>query len=396
MKKALLVVLLICVAFTSVLAGDLKYLFTDLDQHVEILNGFLPTLLGMGASFEGLALVEDQLTQLQAYAAGGYTQRKAYQNPLDGSVLSQDFLVFDLWQARLTLKFLQGFGGKSEISSKDLLTAYAGYEGRWEMPVDSMVAGLQRLNGIMVTVPTIDLWTADSQAAAGSVRNSAIYPELAAPSIFASTFFGGLKLNMMQDDGVTSNGLSVDLSLKATFPAISTNSLSFWSANLNVVGGYTIFQLQSLGKDPQNIFSVVAVDRFCVNYTDGDAVPAFIQGSVSLGRKVRGFNSNTYNTNFTVVNNLDIRLSGPDRMLSFLDGIFPRINLFFDMGFNSGKLFNCNVENSYFLCSTGVQVTVSFMDFIDLGLQCAYLIKGTNLVNPDSNIQMGATFFLDF
>ena len=129
---------------------------------------------------------------------------------------------------------------------------------------------------------------------------------------------------------------------------------------------------------------------------------------VSLGRNVRGFNTNSFNTNFTVVNNLDIRLAGPEPVM---DGIFPRLNIFFDMGWHAGNYFNTGhngisaktasaMAEKYglerFLCSTGFQLEMCFFDFIDLGFQLAYLINGANPRNPGSSFITGATFFLDF
>ena len=49
-----------------------------------------------------------------------------------------------------------------------------------------------------------------------------------------------------------------------------------------------------------------------------------------------------------------------------------------------------------FLCSTGVQLEMSFFDMFDLGLQVAYLLNGSNLRDPGSRVITGATFFLDF
>ena len=95
MKKALTVVLILALAICSVFAGDFKFLFTELDQHTEILAGFLPTLTAIGAGYEGLSLIEGDLTQFQATIGGGYTQRVLYQNPVTGEPLISDQMLFD-------------------------------------------------------------------------------------------------------------------------------------------------------------------------------------------------------------------------------------------------------------------------------------------------------------
>lgn len=402
MKKLLTIVLIAAMAASCLMAGDFSFLFTELDQHPEILAGFLPTLVTVGAGYNGLDLLEGDLTQIQATIGGGYTQRKVYQDPVDGSPLSGDFFVYDAIQTRWNLKFLQGLG-ESWIPEKDLVTLYAGYEGRWEQYVDSMVAGKLRSNGVddinnpvetKYAVPTFANW----MTARGGLSSSSVYADLAGDKkIIASIFYGGLKLNGMADDGVTSDGILGDLNFKWAPSGLSTDGISYYSATLNVVASKTLFQTKF--ENGSNAFSIVMIDRANVNWTDGSFVPVYAQRPVSLGRKVRGFNTGSFNTQFTVVNNFDIRFSGPDRMfnLGFLNGIFPRLNLFVDCGWHSGEYFNSSIKGSHFLASTGAQLEMSFMDFIDLGIQVAYILTPTkNSGTPWTNLIMGATFFLDF
>ena len=46
--------------------------------------------------------------------------------------------------------------------------------------------------------------------------------------------------------------------------------------------------------------------------------------------------------------------------------------------------------------STGVQVTVSFFDFIDLGYQVSYLFSGNKFTDGEKRVVGNFTFFLDF
>ena len=96
MKRILTVVLVLALALCSVFAGDFKFLFTELDQHTEILAGFLPTLITIGAGYEGLSLIDGNLTQFQATIGGGYTQRVLFQDPSTGEPLIADQLLSDL------------------------------------------------------------------------------------------------------------------------------------------------------------------------------------------------------------------------------------------------------------------------------------------------------------
>lgn len=407
MKKALIVALVLFVALGSVFAGDFKFLFTELDQHPEILSGFLPTLTAFGTSYEGFEFVPGNLTQLQLTVGGGYTQRVVFQSPYNGAPLIANQGIYDCIQFRWNLKLLQGFGS-SWVEGKDLVTVYAGYEGRYEVNTDSMAVGQERYRGYqdegsrtrgLSKVESLDVWF-DSFVGASKTGNT-IYPDLADDyKAFITNFYLGAKLNGMDDKMVTTDGFLAELKLQFA-PSFLNKKASYYSITLNAVAAKTLYELKS-PKSSNNVFSVVIIDRVNVNWTDGSKVPVYAQMPVSLGRKVRGFNTNSYNTNFTVVNNLDIRIAGPE---PFIDGIFPRLNLFFDVGYYAGNYFNTKLSAKSqakdfglerVLCSVGAQLEVSFFDFIDLGFQVSRLVNGSNLRNPEQNIITGATFFLDF
>lgn len=407
MKKALIVALVLFVALGSVFAGEFKFLFTELDQHPEILSGFLPTLTAFGTSYEGFEFIPGNLTQLQVTVGGGYTQRVVFQSPSNGVPLIADQGIYDCIQLRWNLKLLQGFGS-SWVEGKDLVTVYAGYEGRYEVNTDSMVVGKERYRGYadegtktrgVTPIKSLDDWFSGFVGA--SKVGNAIYPDLADDyKAFMTNFYVGAKLNGMDDKMVSTDGFLTELKLQFA-PSFLNKKASYYSITFNAVAAKTLYELKSQ-KSSNNVFSVVIIDRVNVNWTDGSKVPVYAQMPVSLGRKVRGFNTNSYNTNFTVVNNLDIRFSGPE---PFIDGIFPRLNAFFDVGYYAGDYFNTELSAKSqaedfglerVLCSVGIQLEISFFDFIDLGFQVSRLINGFNLRNPKQRVITGATFFLDF
>ncbi len=398
MKKKLLVLLLVLtIVTTAAFGGDWRYIFGDLDQHPEILIGFVPTYTTMGVGYSGLSLIPGNRTEFQFLTGGGYSQRKVWQNPTDGTPIVANPLIYDVWRVEWLLKFTQGFG-HSWVPDKDLVTAYVGYEGRWENNVNSMVTGKTRSNGGSFPVDSINDWFSDNYP--GSSANK-IYPDLTAGAdgrrmMLGTTFQIGAKLDMMQDLMTSQNGFMADLNAKWAPLALNRaldGEADYYSITLNAVGAWTPYQLKS-DDGRFNLFSITLVDRFNANWTDGKKVPVYAQSGVSLGRKVRGFTTWTYNTQFTVVNNFDIRFAGPE---PFFNGLYPRINLFFDIGYGAGEYFNSQEKGSNLLCSTGVQFTVSIFDFIDLGYQLAYLIKGDNFVNgPAKRLTQSVTFFLDF
>ena len=410
MKRILTVVLVLAFALCSVFAGDFKFLFTELDQHTEILAGFLPTLITIGAGYEGLSLIDGNLTQFQATIGGGYTQRVLFPDPYTGEPLIADQLLYDQIQLRWNLKFLQGFG-ESWVEGKDLITAYAGYEGRYEKAVDSMKAHELRYRGYAdaatrtkgkTAIPTLDEWFNEHYEGFGSgtLAGNKIYPDLADDyTAFMTNFYVGARLNMMEDRMVANEGLLAEIKFQFA-PSFLNRKASYYSVTFNAVAGTTLLEVPS--KKGRNLFSIVLIDRLNLNWTDGSKVPVYASMPVSLGRKVRGFNTNSYNTNFTVVNNLDIRLAGPEFLM---DGVFPRLNIFFDMGWHAGDYLNSDNKASdmaekyqlrRLLCSAGVQLELCIMDFIDLGFQLSYLISGDNMRTPGEKFITGATFFLDF
>ena len=398
MKKALTVILIVSCICLSVFAGDFKFLFKDLDQHPELLKGFLPTLIQAGASYEGLSLMPQDLTQIQLSVAGGYTQRAVFQHPDTGEPIYDYIQIYDVVQVRWDLEFLQGLG-ESSVEGKDLVTVYAGLQGRWEKAVDSLLLNgggfpkpkdTKRDRGISGRIPvqTIDSWF-EKMDASSNRENSPIYPDFSADGKVTNVLYAGARLNLMDDRWTTNDGILAEARLMW--------SPGYFGAWATGVWGKTLYETKA--ENGRNLFSVVILDRVKVSFLDGSGIPVFVQTPFSLGRNVRGFNGNSYNSNFSAVNSLEVRLAGPEFLFN---GIFPRLNIFFDAGYGWGNYFNTGhgsvaaVSANNFLVSTGAQLEMDFFDMIDLGIQAAYLIKGTNLRKPSRNLQISATFFLDF
>lgn len=386
MKRKLIALLLVMSAVLSGLAAsDVEFVFGGLDQHAEVIGGFLPTFLKAGAGYNGASIIEGNKTQISFLAGGGYSQRKVWQNPEDGDVIYENPVVYDTIRAEWELGLAQGFG-QSLVPGKDLVTFSLAYIGRYEKNVDSFKEGETRDNNGDWRISSLDGYI-------GKDYQGAIYPDLRGNREHLGTSFSaGLLVDLMDSQKMYDNGF--EASVEALWAPLALNKAldgvaDYYSLTFNAVGAWAPFISVENGR---HWFSLTFIDRVNVNWTDGDEVPVYAQYDVSLGRKVRGFTSWTYNTQFTAVNNFDIRLAGPS-----VAGIFPRINLFFDIGYGCGNYFNTETEGDNLLMSTGVQFTVSFFDFIDLGYQVAYLFKGDNFVSgPEANVTGRFTFFLDF
>ena len=277
MKKTISVLLIALLSLTCVFAGDFKFVFKDLDQHPDILYGFLPTLAEVGVGYDGFSLFEGKTTELQVTAGGGFTQRNLFQDPTTGDQMTKGFLTYNTTQYRLNLKINQ--------SLNDTWTAYAGYEARYEVNTDAK--------------QSIDSWF--------NLKPSTIYPDVSDDKkAFLNTLYAGIIFDRMNDTIVTTDGFLGEFNYQYGSSFINKDAL-FGSTTLNLVAAKTLYQ--KTNEDNENRYSVVIIDRFNFNRTDGTKVPAFISRPVSLGRKVRGFDTNTYNTDRSVVNNLELRLS---------------------------------------------------------------------------------------
>ena len=173
MKKTLLTTILVAILAISTLgAADFELVFGSptIDQHPEILIGFVPTAAKLGVGYTGLNLIEGNETQLALIAGGGYVQRKVWQNPETGAVETTDPIVYDTANVEWELRFSQGFL-QSPVEGKDLLTLSASYLGRWDYNKDSMVDGQSRDNGGTSKIDTLEGYL-------GANYSGNIYPDL--------------------------------------------------------------------------------------------------------------------------------------------------------------------------------------------------------------------------
>lgn len=395
MKKRILVLLMVFIlvvanASAFDIGGDWTINGT-IDQHPEILIGFIPTYGEVTVGYTGLQLMKDNRTEFQLTAGAGYVERRFWIDPANGiENREMNPLSFDVLQVGWGLRFNQGFLD-SPVGDKDLITLSIGYEGRYEDAMDSMVlGGTKQAWGSEQVVRSISEFLKDRPA------GSRLYPDLRGDNQYlGSSLFFNFFLDAMEDTLTTNDGFTLEF--QADWAPYSLNAAldgkaDFYQFTFEAIGAKTLYHYRT---DKMSWFSIVIIDRMRANWLSGELVPTYVQKLGSLGRQVRGYSSYTYGTEFYVVNNLDIRFTGPDMGV---DGLSPRINLFFDMGYGAGNYFNTDRFGSNFLASTGAQFTVSIFDIIDLGYQLAYLIPTDtyNFAHGNTRLVGSFTFFLDF
>ena len=362
-----------------------------IDQHPEILIGFIPTYGEITTGYTGLQLMEDNRTELQLTVGAGYIERRFWVDPESGVEIKEDNpLSFDVLQLAWALRFNQGFL-ESPVGDKDLITLSIGYKGRYEKAMDSMVLGkTKQAWGKEEKVISINEFLTSRD------ESSRLYPDLRGNNQYLGTsLFFNFFLDAMEDTLTTNDGYTIEFNAEWAPYALNAaldGKGDFYQFTLEGVGARTLYHYKT---EKMSWFSIVIIDRLRANWLSGELVPTYIQKLGSLGRQVRGYSNYTYGTQFYVVNNFDIRLTGPDMGV---DGLSPRINLFFDMGYGAGNYFNTDRFGTNFLSSTGVQLTVSIFDIIDLGYQIAYLIPTNtyNFAHGDTRVVTSFTFFLDF
>lgn len=393
MKKFVVFILVILALTSSLFASNVHFVFGDLGQHPDILIGFIPSYLLAGVGIKPThPFIQGNTTDFQILVGEGYNQRLLWQdkdtgaNLFDSQIWNKDnALKFNIWQNDLSLRFLQGFLS-SPVEGKDLLTASFIINAKYERYYDKGKFLFMDIKGTM-------------DDTIGDNYGGNVYPELSGER---KDFFGlemilSLKMDMISDNLHTNDGDVAKVELKwgpEFLNSAASGKADYISITLNNVYAKTLWEYK---KGDKSMVSFTLVDRANFNWTGGKSVPSFIQGGVSLGRKVRGYNTYTYNTEFTLVNNFDLRIAGPGL---FLESIAPRVNIFFDCGLGWGRVFQGGREEVNFLASTGVQFTVSFFDFIDLGYELNFLLTDKKkYTQPDTmggRFTTNVTFFLDF
>ena len=388
MRKILAILLLIMIVLPLSALPEGWYLRGQrIDQHGEILAGFLPTYVEAGGGYKGSPLMEGNQTSYEVILGGGYLQRKLWQDPETGEVdryanpLTYDVGVFN-WSFEMRQGFLD-----SPLEDSDLIFAWVEYRGVYEQALDSMVEGKKRSNYDSQVVRTLDGYL-------GKDYDGKIYPDLAGDHGFLGNSIAfGLRFDYMLDTVETMDGILAE-AIFEWGPEWVNGALDgkadFYNFTFDIVGAKTLYQYKKGG---HHWFSVQLIDRIRVNYTSGDKVPVHMQRLGSLGRMVRGFNTYSYASEFTMVNNFEFRFTGPMLGVSWL---YPRAALFLDLGYGGGHNYNTSISADNFIASTGGQLSIGVFDFLDLGFTCTYLIKGKRYNQDNSSFSFQFMFFLDY
>ena len=111
-KKIIAMLIALLSVFSLSAESDWHVIVQDVDQHTEILAGFLPTYLYGGVGYRGARIFDEHTTDIQLMFGAGYIQRKLWQDPDTGESTKkmwEDPITYDVFVLDWALRFKQGF-----------------------------------------------------------------------------------------------------------------------------------------------------------------------------------------------------------------------------------------------------------------------------------------------
>ena len=364
MKKILLILIILTVSVSFVSAGDFEFAFEDARFHSDLLGGFAPIYIRAGVDYTGFEIIDDQRTDLYIIGGGALVSSTLWTDqagiPFNPSAvdnttdLFDDYNRYSRWQGDFSLKLKQGLI-QEDNRDKAFLAVYGKYGFHFTSPHEN--------------------WKETSAYSNFLIGEASVYPDQAGTVTNILQF--GAELDRL-DTGDVYDGFNVDASI-ILGPRWLANNLhgdsNFLNLNLTAKGYYSLLELKRRNSE-LTALGIYLADRIQVDYLAGDAVPQFYQEGPALGSKMRGYEGMSMGTEFTAVNNFDVRIYG----FEFIDNINPVVNLFLDAGVFAGKYNNTDfMETGDFRLSTGFEVALNIVDFTQIGYMFGFPLVGDNL-----------------
>jgi hypothetical protein len=344
-------------------SGDIGLAFEDARFHADFLGGFAPFYVRAGMDYSGLEFIEGQKTNLILIGGGAIVHSSIWRD-LNGLPLEPDGVVnntdefddsnaYSRWQGDFSIKLNQGIM-QEPGRDKAFLALYGKYGFHWTDPHENWKEG-----------------SVDSVFLDGS---SIAYPDNA--GTISNVIQIGAELDRL-DKGDIYSGFNVNTSLiwgPSWLFNTAVGNTDFYNLNLTAKYFYPLLDLKRQDGD-LTLIGIYLADRVQIDYLSGEAIPQFYQESPALGSKMRGFEGMSMGTEFTIVNNFDVRFYG----IEFLDNINPIFTVFFDMGYHGGNYYNTSTPGDAFVASTGVNFQLNVVDFAQVGYMLAFPVYGENL-----------------
>ncbi len=366
--KRFLAIALAAIASVSLAGAEDDVLSLELEG-VRFLYGFIPSGVDASVTYTGIQLSDAAVTKLFLKAGGGYEDTQLLRDPVSGDPtrLAEDGgagFGFNKTNFQWELALIQGLALRGD--GNNLLEAFAFYRGRYDYY--------------------------PNEAYSGSIFSDV-------EGLFGTSLLGGISFDsVVQDRHRSKKGVFAEASAEWG-PGLLNAKTDFWQLSAQVRGFISVFDIPT---DGGNLFNVYLAGFLGVDYADGLSVPIYVNQSFggrdlrdSLGKCVRGYGWNAYDSSFKSVANAELRLVGP-RIL--LDGIVPYLFGFVDAGFYSGFAdASASYEDaSGYLASCGGGVALDLVGFAQASVILGLKLIDDQVYGPQDDFFWGIKFFLHF
>ena len=366
----------------------------------------VPTGADLTLGYRGWRLFAGVDTILQGTLGGGYEGLETYRNvdyrphfqiPPEAAAGHNRHLEFNSPNFQWEIGLRQGILWNERLET-NWLEGFAFYRGRYERYLE----GRHYLGTDPERIAAIrsyhDWWKQN-------------YAGTDAEGIFGSSFLLGLSLDTLRLDPLTRSrdGYYAEASFEASpwLPAVP-GATDFWRVSLSLMGFRTLYRAP-----PQSGHEGLALylgDYFAVDFADARrAMPTYVMqtfGGRRLryglgGEAVRGFEAHSWDTQFKIVNSLELRLNlpafgrpgccpagsprlepaqpEPSRSEPPRSGLVPGLLLFLDLGWGAGFWGDPSATPGGFLGSSGIGVYLNLFDAVYAVGYAAVPMIGTRL-----------------
>ena len=203
--------------------------------------------------------------------------------------------------------------------------------------------------------------------------------------ILSNALHAGLSYDSLVKDKVhkTRDGIYVEASAEwgPRFLLNSDGQADYYRLNGTVEGFKTLYASPPAGQE--NRFSIYLADYFSADYAGGSSIPFSVFESfggrymrTSVGTTIRGFENGRFGADFKVLNNFDVRLTGPSIISNDL---VPGLYAFFDAEYYDGFFDDPSNTPGGLLASTGFGAYLNVCDFLSITMYAAFPFEGRRL-----------------
>ncbi len=360
--RLILFLLILMAAISAGAESPITFDISGLRWHFAWGLDVVPTGLAVTVGYEGLSFISGLDTRFETTLDAGYEGFETYRGidftphqEIDYSTGGNKNLEFNMASARWELGIKQGLLWNPG-QDRNLLQIFLFYRGRYDSYLDGRI--------FWGTDPALEQPILD-----GHLDWQANFEGTDAYGLFGNSFLLGLDLDTLEQNvqSQTYDGIFAEASFEIS-PYIEIEDVpgaaDFYRFNLRAMLFKTLYSKASARK--WNLFSIYLADYFSVDWADAArSMPLYVMQSfggtdlrLGLAWSVRGFEKFSWDTQFKIVNNLELRFNLPS---IFFKNLFPGFLVYLDAGYGT-KFWGAPAgTEGAFLCSSGLGVFVNLL-----------------------------------